>query len=195
MRVLVLGAGYAGLTLARELERRLPADADLTVVNDSPYHLVQHEVHRVVRHPSVADAIQVPLDEALQRAEIIVDRVEHVDHDARAVALAGGETLDYDYCAVCLGAETAYYDIPGLESHSVPLKRLDHAKDIRARFFDDCDEGGTIVVGGAGLSGVQVAGELAALRDEEDARTDIVLIEQMDTVAPTFPENFQRAVQ
>lgn len=59
MRVLVLGAGYAGLTLARDLERRLPADADLTVVNDSPHHLVQHEVHRAIRRPAVADAIQV----------------------------------------------------------------------------------------------------------------------------------------
>ncbi|ELZ99005.1 NADH dehydrogenase [Haloferax mucosum ATCC BAA-1512] len=195
MRVLVLGAGYAGLTLARDLERRLPADADLTVVNDAPHHLVQHEVHRAIRRPAVADAIQVPLDDALQRAEVVVERVEDIDRDARTVSLADGDALDYDYCAVCLGAETAYYDIPGLEAHSVPLKRLDHAADIRARFFDDCDEGGTIVVGGAGLSGVQVAGELAALRDEEDANTDIVLVEQLETVAPSFPENFQRAVR
>lgn len=195
MRVLVLGAGYAGLTLARELERRLPADADLTVVNDSSSHLVQHEVHRAIRRPSVADPIQVPLDEALTRAEIVVDRVTNVDTDARRVHLAEGETLDYDFCAVCIGAETAYYGVPGLEANSLPLKRLDDAEAIRTRFFDDCTDGGSVVVGGAGLSGVQVAGELAALRDEEDAHTDIVLVEQMDTIAPTFPEHFQRAVR
>lgn len=195
MRVLVLGAGYAGLTLARELERRLPADADLTVVNDSPYHLVQHEVHRAIRRPAVADPIQVPLTEALTRAEVVVDRVTDVDTDSHRVHLAEGETLDYDYCAVCLGAETAYYGIPGLEAHSVPLKTLDDAETIRAQFFDDCDDGGTVVIGGAGLSGIQAAGELAALRDEEGAHTDIVLVEQMDTVAPTFSEQFQRAVR
>ncbi|WP_416839612.1 NAD(P)/FAD-dependent oxidoreductase [Haloferax sp. DFSO52] len=195
MRVLVLGAGYAGLTLARELERRLPADADLTVVNDSPYHLVQHEVHRVIRRPSVADPIQVPLDEALTRAEIIVDRVTNVDTEAHRVHLAEGTTLEYDYCAVCIGAETDYYDIPGLEAHSIPLKRLEDATAIRERFFADCTDGGSVVVGGAGLSGIQVAGELAALRDEEGAHTDIVLVEQMETVAPTFAEHFQRAVR
>ncbi|RDZ64852.1 NADH dehydrogenase FAD-containing subunit [Haloferax sp. Atlit-12N] len=195
MRVLVLGAGYAGLTLARDLERRLPADADLTVVNDSAHHLVQHEVHRAIRRPAVADAIQVPLDEALDRAEVVVDRVTAVDRDARTVELAEGDALDYDYCAVCLGAETAYYGIPGLEAHSVPLKRVADAETIRKRFFDDCDEGGTVVVGGAGLSGVQVAGELAALRDEEDAHADIVLVEQLDAVAPSFAESFQRAVR
>ncbi|KAB1196364.1 MULTISPECIES: NAD(P)/FAD-dependent oxidoreductase [Haloferax] len=195
MRVLVLGAGYAGLTLARELERRLPADADLTVVNDSSFHLVQHEVHRAIRRPSVADPIQVPLDEALTRAEVIVERVTNVDAEARRVHLADGSTLDYDYCAVCLGAETNYYGMPGLEAHALPLKRLEHAEAIRAKFFDDCDDGGTVVVGGAGLSGIQVAGELAALRDEEAAHTDIVLIEQLDTVAPAFAEEFQRAVR
>ncbi|ELZ60950.1 MULTISPECIES: NAD(P)/FAD-dependent oxidoreductase [unclassified Haloferax] len=195
MRVLVLGAGYAGLTLARDLERRLPADADLTVVNDTPHHLVQHEVHRAIRRPAVAEAIQVPLDEALDRAEVVVDRVTNVDHDARTVELADGDALDYDYCAVCLGAETAYYGIPGLEAHSVPLKRVADAETIRTRFFDDCDEGGTVVVGGAGLSGVQVAGELAALRDEEGAHADIVLVEQLDAVAPSFDASFQRAVR
>ncbi|RDZ47134.1 NADH dehydrogenase FAD-containing subunit [Haloferax sp. Atlit-10N] len=195
MRVLVLGAGYAGLTLARDLERRLPVDADLTVVNDSPHHLVQHEVHRAIRRPAVADAIQVPLDEALDRAEVVVDRVTGVDRDARTVELAEGDALDYDYCAVCLGAETAYYGIPGLEANSVPLKRVADAETIRKRFFDDCDEGGTVVVGGAGLSGVQIAGELAALRDEEGAHADIVLVEQLDAVAPSFDESFQRAVR
>ncbi|KAB1188533.1 MULTISPECIES: NAD(P)/FAD-dependent oxidoreductase [Haloferax] len=195
MRVLVLGAGYAGLTLARELERRLPADADLTVVNDSQYHLVQHEVHRAIRRPSIADPIQVPLDEALTRAEVVVDRVTNVDTESRRVHLAEGESLAYDYCAICLGAETNYYGIPGLEAHALPLKRLEHAETIRAKFFDDCDDGGTVVVGGAGLSGIQVAGELAALRDEEGAHTDIVLVEQLDTVAPAFSEEFQRAVR
>ncbi|TVT91469.1 NAD(P)/FAD-dependent oxidoreductase, partial [Haloferax volcanii] len=195
MRVLVLGAGYAGLTLARDLERRLPADADLTVVNDSPHHLVQHEVHRAIRRPAVADAIQVPLDEALDRAEVVVDRVTGVDRDARTVELAAGDALGYDYCAVCLGAQTAYYGIPGLEAHSVPLKRVADAETIRTRFFDDCDEGGTVVVGGAGLSGVQVAGELAALRDEEGAHADIVLVERLDAVAPSFDASFRRAVR
>ncbi|MFC5366908.1 NAD(P)/FAD-dependent oxidoreductase [Salinirubrum litoreum] len=203
MQVAVLGAGYAGVTLARKLESRLPPDADVVLVDADPTHLVQHEVHRVIRRPSVADAIQVPLAELFDRVEVRVAEIADVDTDAKADGTPGGhatfesgETLDYDYGAVCLGAETAFYDIPGLREHATPLKRVDHAESIRADFLDLCETGGTAVVGGAGLSGVQVAGELAALAREKDAddRVDVVLLEQLDSVAPSFPENFQEAV-
>ncbi|WP_248897191.1 NAD(P)/FAD-dependent oxidoreductase [Haloplanus halobius] len=194
MRVVVLGAGYAGLTLAHRLESRLPDAADIVVVDESDTHLVQHELHRVVRRPAVADAITVPLDDALDRATVRTTRVEGIDRDARRVRLADG-VLDYDYAAVCLGAETAFYDLPGVADHGLPLKRLDHAREIREDALDTCERDGRIVVGGAGLSGVQVAGELAALADERDADVDVTLLERQDSVAPAFPEAFQTAVR
>jgi NADH dehydrogenase len=197
MQIAVLGAGYAGLTLARRLEDRLPNEVDIVVVDESPTHLVQHEVHRVIRRPSIVEAITVPLTEVLDRAEVVTARVEDVDADARRVDLDTGRTIDYDYAAVCLGAETAYYDLPGVEAHSTPLKRVADAETIRANFLDVCDAGGTVVVGGAGLSGVQVAGELTAFAEEQDVAdaVDVVLLEQLDSVAPSFPENFQEAVR
>jgi NADH dehydrogenase len=194
MRVAVLGAGYAGLTLARRLESRLPDAVDLVVVDESDTHLVQHELHRVIRRPAVADAITVPLDDVLDRADIVTDRVEGVDADAGRVDLANG-TLEYDYAAVCLGAETAFHGLPGVADHGLPLKRLDHARRVREAFLDVCTEEGRAVVGGAGLSGVQVAGELAALARERDAAVDITLLERLDSVAPSFPPAFQRAVR
>jgi NADH dehydrogenase len=194
MRVVVLGAGYAGLTLARRLESRLPETVDLVVVDESTRHLVQHELHRVIRRPAVEDAITVPLDEALDRATIRTAHVEGLDRDGRRVTLDDG-TLDYDYAAVCLGAETAFYDLPGVHEHGLPLKRLDHAHRIREAFLDACETGGRAVVGGAGLSGVQVAGELAALADERDADVDVTVLERMASVAPAFPESFQSAVR
>jgi NADH dehydrogenase len=204
MQVAVLGAGYAGVTLARKLESRLPPDAGLVLVDDEPTHLVQHEVHRVIRRPSVADAIRVPLAELFDRTEVRVAEVADVDAEAKTdgragghVTFAGGETLEYDYGAICLGAETAFYDIPGLREHATPLKRVADAESIRADFLDLCESGGTAVVGGAGLSGVQVAGELSALATEEgaDEHVEIRLFEQLDSVAPSFPGNFQRAVR
>ncbi|WP_224449956.1 NAD(P)/FAD-dependent oxidoreductase [Haloprofundus salilacus] len=197
MRVAVLGAGYAGLALAQRLETRLPSAVDVVVVDESPTHLVQHELHRVIRRPSVADAITLPLRNVLDHAEIVTERVDRVDAEAGLATLADGTELDYDYGAVCLGAQTNFYDLPGVEEHALPLKRVRHAEAIRERFLDVCESGGTAVVGGAGLSGVQTAGELAALVQERDAadRVDVVLLEQFDSVAPTFPENFQRAVR
>ncbi|MGM0590682.1 MAG: NAD(P)/FAD-dependent oxidoreductase [Halobacteriota archaeon] len=197
MRVVVLGAGYAGLTLARRLESNLPPDTDLVVVDERTTHLVQHEVHRVIRRPSIADAITVPLTEVLQWADVRQDRVVDVDVGDQRVTRASGEKLEYDYGAVCLGAETAYHDLPGVEAYGTPLKRLRDAERIRRDFLALCESGGTVVVGGAGLSGIQVAGELAALARELDAtdRVRIRLLEQLSNVAPTFPSNFQAAVR
>jgi NADH dehydrogenase len=198
MHVVVLGAGYAGVTLTRKLEDALPPEADLTIVNESDTHLVQHEVHRVIRRPSITDAIEVPLASLFDRAAVVTARVENVDPDANEVVFDSGETLSYDYGALCLGAETAFYDLPGVETHGQTLKAVGDAEAIRGRALDllDADTPASIVVGGAGLSGVQVAGELAALADEKGAgdRIDITLLEQLDTVAPVFPEAFQDAV-
>ncbi|WP_135363993.1 NAD(P)/FAD-dependent oxidoreductase [Halosimplex halophilum] len=209
MRVAVFGAGYAGLTLARELESSLPEAADLVVVDEDASHLVQHELHRVVRRPSLADEIVVDLDEMLDRATVREATVTDIDTAAGVAALGeGGDgpaeptELSYDVGAVCLGAETNYYGLPGVEAHATPLKRLADAEAVRADFLDAVDAGtaadpARVVVGGAGLSGVQVAGELAALAREEGARdaVEVVLLEQEGTVAPNFPENFQRAVR
>jgi len=193
MHVAVFGAGYAGLTVVRELERTLPDAAELTLVNDEPYHLVQHELHRAIRRPAIEETIRVPLREVLDHATFVEDRVEEIDREAGTADLASGETLSYDYAAVCLGAETAFYDLPGVEEHAVPLKRLEHADRIRSRFH--ASEGGRFVVGGAGLSGIQVAGELAAVADEEGYDADVLLLEMADSVAPGFDDAFQRAVR
>jgi NADH dehydrogenase len=193
MHVAVLGAGYAGVSLARKLERTLPDAVAITVVDERETHLVQHLVHRLVRHPSLADELTVPIADLLGRAQHRRARVTGFDPDAGAVELEDG-SLSYDLGAVCLGAETAYYDVPGARDHGTPLKRVRHAERIRSDFLDVCDREGRAVVVGAGLSGVQVAGELADLAREEAAAAEVRLLEQLETVAPNFPENFQRAV-
>jgi len=193
MHVAVLGAGYAGVALARKLEDRLP-DADITVVDERDTHLVQHLVHRAVRYPGVADDLTVPFGELFEGATHRQARITGLDPDAGRAELSDG-TLEFDVGAVALGAETNFYDIPGVEAHSTPLKRLEHAERIRERFLEVCADDGQAVVAGAGLSGVQVAGELAALADERASDAAVTLLEQEPTVAPAFPERFRRAVR
>ncbi|HET7324803.1 MAG TPA: FAD-dependent oxidoreductase, partial [Halococcus sp.] len=176
-----------------QLEKRLPTSVELVVVNDRPDHLVQHELHRVVRRPALADDITITLTDVLNRATVHVARVMDIDPARNTVELDNG-ALHYDIGAVCLGAETAFYDLPGVEEHGTPLKRLPDAARIREGFLSLSD-GGRTVVGGAGLSGVQIAGELAAFAREEGIDREIVLLEQRENVAPNFPTNFQTAVR
>lgn len=194
MHVAVLGAGYAGLTLTRRLEREVPPDVGLTLVDASPNHLVQHELHRVIRQPALSSRITVPLADAVD-ADVRIARVESIDPEEGEVELSRGR-LSYDVGAICLGARTAFYGLEGVREHAIPLKRLAHAERIRREFFRATDGGDPeIVVGGAGLSGVQVAGELAELAREEGVDREIVLVERLERIAPGFPPRFSRAVR
>jgi len=200
MRVAVLGAGYAGLTVACRLERRLPDGVELVVVDEADHHLVQHELHRLIRYPDLAETITVPLADVLDRATVRQGRVTDIAPDAGVATLApvdgedvDTETLEYDAAAVCLGAETAFHDLPGVEANATPLKRIPQARSIRADAL--AAQGGHAVVGGAGLSGVQTAGELAELSRERDLEMDVTLLEMADRIAPTFEPPFADAVR
>mgnify|MGYP006280569149 FL=1 len=192
MRVAVLGAGYAGITVARRLERSLPETADIVVVDESSDHLVQHELHRLIRYPALEDAITVPLEKVLSRAEVRRARVTDVDTDAGVATLDGAEDIEYDFAAVCLGAQTEFYGLDGVEEYATPLKNVGDAEAIREAAL--AAPGGSAVVGGGGLSGIQTAGELAALSAEEDLALDITVVEMADRLAPGFDEAFANAV-
>ena len=193
MHVAVLGAGYAGVSLTRKLEDALPPEDRITLVDERETHLVQHLVHRVVSHPSLAEDLRIPIANLLDRADVRHSEVTGFDADAGTVELAD-DTLSADYLAVCLGAQTAFYDLPGVREHATPLKRVEHAEEIRADFEPIQESGGSVVVGGAGLSGIQIAGELAAMAEDAPGDVEVHLVERLDTVAPNFPEKFQRAV-
>ncbi|WP_302082810.1 NAD(P)/FAD-dependent oxidoreductase [Salinibaculum rarum] len=192
MHVAVLGAGYAGISLTRKLEKTLPPEDQITLVDERSTHLVQHLIHRVVSHPSLAEDLQLPIEDLLDRAEFRQAEVTGFDPDTATIDLADG-TLSAEYLAVTLGAETAFYEMSGVRTHATPLKRIEDAEQIRDDFADIQEHGGSVVVGGAGLSGIQIAGELASMAEHE-SDVEVHLVERLDTVAPNFPERFQRAV-
>lgn len=196
MRVAVFGAGYAGLTVARRLERTVPDDIDLVVVDDSGTHLVQHELHRAIRDPAIASTITLPLETLLERATVRTARVTDIDTDGGVATLStedGTEALSYDFGAICLGSETAFHGLPGVEDHAIPLKATDDAEAIRESVTGT--PGGHVVVGGGGLSGVQVAGEIAALSKEESLDLEITLVEQEERIAPGFDVTFGEQIR
>lgn len=196
MHVAVFGAGYAGLALTRRLERSLPADARLTLVDETDYHLAQHLLHTTIRTPELAAELRIDLAEILGRSQHREARVTGLDPDAGIAELADGR-LSYDVGAVALGAETAFHGIPGASEHGTPLKRCSHASAIRERFTTLSSDQRAVVVGG-GLSGIQVAGELASLAGLDEEATDgptVLLVERSSAVAARFSPALQEAVR
>ncbi|MFC6825449.1 NAD(P)/FAD-dependent oxidoreductase [Halopelagius fulvigenes] len=199
-QVVVLGSGYAGTGAVKRLEDELGSDAELTWVSENDYHLVLHEAHRCIRDPSVESKIALPVDDIkAPETKFVKGRVENIDVDDRVVELDGDE-VEYDYLLVCLGSATAFYGIEGLEEYSHELKSLDDAREIHSAIksaAEDAsrDDPAKVIVGGAGLSGIQSAGEIAEYRDTHRAPIDITIVEGLDEVFPGNDPELQGALR
>ncbi|WP_121744603.1 NAD(P)/FAD-dependent oxidoreductase [Natronorubrum halophilum] len=199
--VVVLGAGYAGTGAINKLQSELGGNARLTWIADVDYHLVLHESHRVIRDPDVRSDITFRVDRiADPSTRFIHDDVTGLDVEEQVVELADTDDVEYDYVLVGLGSQTAYYGIPGLEEHSLTLKSLDDALEIHEAITDASQEAtrgepAQVVIGGAGLSGIQTAGEIAEFRDAHRAPIDIHLVEALDEIFPGNDPEIQQALR
>ena len=200
-RVLVLGSGYAGAGAIKRLEARLDESATLTWVSDVDHHLLLHESHRIIRDPDLRNRIAVPIEEITRPGTRFVHaEVTDVDTAGRRVDLAGGSTIGYDYLVVALGSRTAFFGVDGLEEHALMLDSLDDAlavHDALETAASEASEGdpARVIVGGAGLAGVQCAGEIAAFRDECGAPLEITLVEGSTHVHPNGDPELQGRIR
>jgi NADH dehydrogenase len=199
-QVVVLGSGYAGAGAVQSLQRSLGGEAEVTWVSDIDYHLVLHESHRCIRDPSVREHVTIPVEDIKSSdVEFRQARVTGLDCERQVVELET-DKLHYDYVLVGLGSETAFFGIDGLETHAHTLKSLDDALEIHddltaAAAAATPEDPVQVVVGGAGLTGIQVAGEIADFRDEEDAPVEIRLVEGLDEIFPGNDETVQSALR
>jgi NADH dehydrogenase len=203
-RIVVVGAGYAGAGTGSSLEaevERTNADVELVWINEHDYHLVLHEVHRVIRNPDVASKVTVPCSELLPEwGEFTQDRVTGVDTESQTVELDAGDNVNYDSLLLGLGSATAFFGIDGLREHALTLKGLDDARQIHEEIKDlaadaSHNDPAQVLVGGAGLSGIQAAGEIAAYRDDHNAPLEIHLVEGLDEVFPGNDPEVQGAIR
>jgi NADH dehydrogenase len=161
---------------------------------------VLHESHRCIRDPSVREHVTIPVEEIKSPGTRFVQaRVTGLDTERQVVELDDGE-LDYDYVLVGLGSRTAFFGIDGLQSYAHTLKGLDDALAIhddlkRVARESTPEDPAQVVVGGAGLTGIQVAGEIAEFRDERDAPVEIRLIEGLDEIFPGNDPTVQSALR
>ncbi|MFP4625147.1 MAG: NAD(P)/FAD-dependent oxidoreductase [Natronomonas sp.] len=190
--VVVVGSGYVGTGTIQRLESELDSEADLTWISDVDHHFVLHESHRIIRDPSVGPKITFPIESLKSPATRFVEgRVVEIDVDTRELVLEDGSIVPFDYLVVGIGSRTAYFGIEGVKRNASTVKNLEDVLEIhndleRVSQQASRSDPAQVVVGGAGLSGIQSAGEIAAFRDEKRAPIEIHLVEGLDSV---FPNN------
>lgn len=170
--ILILGGGYGGLLSALTARKYMTAEeASITVVNRFPSHQIITELHRLAVGNLAEQNVALPLERLLRGKDInlVVDSVEKIGLDSQRVTLASGESIKYDALVIALGSETAFFGIPGLQEYSFTLKSVEEANRLRAHLEERVIEYGksknkadaTFVVGGGGLTGIELVGEFA----------------------------------
>ncbi len=166
--VIVVGSGFAGLWAALGAARRLdelavPADrVDITVLSAKPFHDI-----RVRNYEEDLRACRIPLADLLDPAGVahIATEVTGIDTDARTVTTAGGVAYGYDRLVLAAGSHVVKPAVPGLREFGFDVDTYDGAVRLQHHLQRLADGGptpaaATVVVVGAGLTGIEAASEL-----------------------------------
>jgi len=184
--IVIVGAGFAGVHVARALARLLPREEDsqITLVDQHNFMVFTPMLTEVAGGEVDADHIISAVRRLSPRITFAQGRVDGIDLATRRVTLTRGSadaatpaerrTLEADQLVIALGAVTNFHDIPGVQEHALTLKTVGDAAAIRNRALellayaaDEPDAAKrrallTFVVGGGGFSGVET---MAALND------------------------------
>ncbi len=209
-RIVIIGAGFAGIEVARGLGA---AGLPVTLIDRQNYHLFQPLLYQVATAALSPADIAEPIRKMLRgypTVEVRLDEVVAVDTHARTLALASGATFPYDWLVVANGATHSYFGHDEWSAFAPGLKTIEDARLIRSRLLLAFEEAErtldpveqrrlmTIAVIGGGPTGVELAGSIAELarytlaKDFRTIRAEtatVLLLEAGPRILPAFPES------
>ena len=178
-RILVVGAGFAGLYAAMGMRALSRAGHRITVVNPQNFMQYQPFLPEVASGTIDPRAVAVPLRTTLRHCDIVIGEVERLDHSGRkaTIRLADGSerVMEYDVLVLTPGSTSRVLPIPGLAEHGIGFKTVQEAIYLRNRVLSRLDVAAetedderrraalTFVFVGGGYAGVEALGELEDL--------------------------------
>jgi NADH:ubiquinone reductase (H+-translocating) len=214
-RIVVLGAGFGGLTFCQEFRH---PNAQITLVDRQNHHLFQPLLYQVatagLSAPDIAQPIRSILAD-LPNVTVLLEEVKDINLSARTVTLTEKQ-LPYDYLIIALGGCTTYFGHPEWEEFAPGLKSLDDALRIRRQVLLAFEKAETtedpverhrlmtIVVVGGGPTGVELAGAFAELarnvlheefRHIDPSKARVILIEGSTVILNHLPPELAASAQ
>jgi NADH:ubiquinone reductase (H+-translocating) len=178
--IVVLGAGYTGLTAAKLIAKR--TGATVTLINSRDRFVERMRNHQLATGQRLRD---LPLRDLLEGTGIrlLVDRVTRIDPEQRQVELASGaEPVGYDLLVYALGSHADLDAVPGAAEHATAVADAERAERLR----DRTRTASTVAVVGGGLTGIEAATELAETYPDRTVR-----LVTSDTLGPALSERGQ----
>ncbi|MBA8761157.1 NAD(P)/FAD-dependent oxidoreductase [Staphylococcus coagulans] len=170
-KVLVLGAGYAGLQTVAKLQKQLSEqDAQITLINKNDYHYESTWLHEASAGTISYEDALYPIQSVLEKhVDFVCAEVTKIDRNAKKVETTHG-IFEYDILVVALGFESETFGISGMKKHAFQIENVHTSRQISRHIEDQFanyaasktkdDKDLAILVGGAGFTGIEFLGEL-----------------------------------
>ncbi|RKD69731.1 NADH dehydrogenase [Sinobaca qinghaiensis] len=207
-KIVVLGAGHAGLTTAKKLIQKLsPEQAEVVLVNKHNYHYEATWLHEVAAGTISPNDARVMISDVINpnKATLVYDTVVEIKKDEKRVVLENGD-ITYDYLVVALGWKSNDFGIKGMGENAFAIEDIDSSRLISehieyqfAKFNNEENadpDSLNILVGGAGFTGIEFVGELAdkvpqlcRKYDIDRSKVKIINIEAAPSILPMFEQD------
>lgn len=188
-KVIVAGAGYAGLTAAIALDGKV----DLTLIDRKGYHEMLTRAHLVAGGMEEVQENVIPLNQVLKgrNTRVVRSTIRSIDLNERRVSIStdgdgGVEHLYYDHLILALGSEVNY-GVKGARENALGFRSMTDALKIQKR-FKAIKDGGKVVIVGGGATGVSLAGALAEMGTSTGRRIRITVLEALDRILQGWDE-------
>lgn len=201
-RVVIVGAGFAGLTCARELAKN--AAVHVTVIDRNPYQTFSPLLYQVATGGLPEDDIAYPVRAAIPGVDFRRGEVVRIDPLAKNLRLADATVISWDDLVLATGSVGATFGVAGVAENALQMKSIQEAREIRRRLlitYEDVDvglkpkEALRVVVVGGGPTGVEITGAVAELQrsmQHEFPRVaefgHVTLVEAGPRLLPSFTE-------
>ena len=165
-KIVILGVGYAGIFLSTNLSSKLKDLAEIILIDRNSYHQLMQEIHLVASGFRTEDQLKIPISSLIQGKKIkfIQSNIKKILPDKRTVLL-DSEEIEYDELIICLDSSTKYFNIPGADKHTLPLRSIYDASivfDHISKIIKE-DKKHNIVIVGARATVISIGRDLAEM--------------------------------
>jgi len=214
MNIVIVGGGFAGMNLAKQLSKN--KSLSITLIDKNNYHFFPPLIYQVATAFIETSIITYPFRKmfsTVKNFRFHYGGMEQIDTEKKLVYTASG-TVAYDYLVLAMGTETNYFGMQNVEKYAVPMKTIDDAINLRNHILrngeraalehddEQREKYSTIVIAGGGPTGVELAGMLAYMNKKiiskeypefsPSGKMRIVLVDMLPTLLGPMSKKSQQ---